>query len=1454
MPRFARLACLLALLCPSDAEGLGPQDQAGAKSETKRGEGHGQSSVHGDGLAPVKLPAQPLLLPRAAAHRLERMCSSEPLTKSHAVESWVKQRFQLLGVPPKHSLPEEHRKLGEALAVLAAATPALGRLGPLLVTWTTGERSFVKQVLNLGLSIRRNVPHLEKRFVVVAMDRRAHKEVKDSGFQSVLHVKEAEADDLSDLIWKFRWHLLLVAVRYGLRLAVVDSDVVAFRDPFPLLGHDADMEIATEHFWPEKHLWKGWVRPEDDLSTGFIFVRPSPTLDTFLDAFLAANANQSLPGGLLRDPFDQRVFNKFVRGTAARCNPCVQGLFNDMVLQVSPGVAGRTSEDQLRLRVLDPREVVANGVNFFWRKAHLQGEKPTMPALAHANGVGPKEYFLQDRGAWYLDDLKERFGPAPRFFFYRHPSNLSLKEDFAHLAGALEVARTLGRRLILPNNMNCQNCPAFEAYGLNISLGGTCTVDYFAYMFRFYHVHSAEVVPAGTGVDPGFEALWGKPVKLAADADAAMSSRIEHPVVYFPGDVRELRDALLAKGTLRRNECSYHEWPHRFMACRDEAFVRHHGVPCQSSAGQSGCGAEGFVCCWSHHGRADRLEYYTDVPWDLPCDCGLTCPGVPSSNPGVRCCGNGSAQCTWAAEANPVPPAPTNPDKDLPFASSSVLESFAAGNLSAEQVLSICLAHRSVYFIVREPLDGVPEADCNALVSAYVIGRREWEAARRWWRFSLKLRRRDKSLSVSVASGEPDQLILNFGKVKHDEDQLGFLVQSIPELSKHLEKTTALRRELGRYLAGTRDRTALVQAAMAATDTTNRALHVPDGFQLSPENTEQTKRMLTVAARQFYESPVQSPMMQPAVHSNLLPSEVLVSISGLLRASTVWYHTLGGGIALEAQLRDGLHAAPFLELGLLLSEALGGLALTDIRARTYVDAKPFSNLGLECFAADVAAVLLLGPGNLTLRSVSDDSFPLCDVSEHGNMTSLLRMDRAQWSMRDSGVEAGGLALIRAGQWCEILMHPVAAGFAENPMLLFFHFGAGPETRRQVTREKPDKALMDELAKVRGDLRKIQDELHTSQIECKRLAASEKLARDQLEKTEELRSKAARQGSTAEDEIRTLRQALEEKEASLKELEESTQSKGAHSAAELKQRAAELTEAQKRVNDLTADLSKTKEELAAAHAQIKGLQDKLEEAAMPARSVPWRHVIGQCAMAGHELRSQGPQKPEVIVICGDGSQRRPSQAQKEASKTKVIDPAMDENLRKELVPPPSMGAGHGHRALDLRLTADLDSLAQLGTEDEQPAQPRALALKTIKLLCTILGLGAVLVVCLVTLGAARTSWRPLSPRNEALQQQAEPPSSELQLWKPPLWHKDWQGNDVKDSWDHFTMPTCDSGPEPGTMIKESAAEKMGAGGKHRKLRASNTTGHWVLAQLGFRFPRLCDGADDQNVSSSHRDVK
>ena len=48
--------------------------------------------------------------------------------------------------------------------------------------------------------------------------------------------------------------------------------------------------------------------------------------------------------------------------------------------------------------------------------------------------------------------------------------------------------------------------------------------------------------------------------------------------------------------------------------------------------------------------------------WSLRGNCGLPCPDV-AGNPtftGARCCGDA---CTWASEANVVPPAKTNPEK-----------------------------------------------------------------------------------------------------------------------------------------------------------------------------------------------------------------------------------------------------------------------------------------------------------------------------------------------------------------------------------------------------------------------------------------------------------------------------------------------------------------------------------------------------------------------------------------------------------------------------------------------------------------------------------------------------------------------------------------------------------------------------------------------------------------------
>lgn len=40
-------------------------------------------------------------------------------------------------------------------------------------------------------------------------------------------------------------------------------------------------------------------------------------------------------------------------------------------------------------------------------------------------------------------------------------------------------------------------------------------------------------------------------------------------------------------------------------------------------AGRRSCGVKGLDCCNNVYGWSEKLEYFTDVPWDLPCDCGV---------------------------------------------------------------------------------------------------------------------------------------------------------------------------------------------------------------------------------------------------------------------------------------------------------------------------------------------------------------------------------------------------------------------------------------------------------------------------------------------------------------------------------------------------------------------------------------------------------------------------------------------------------------------------------------------------------------------------------------------------------------------------------------------------------------------------------------------------------------
>ena len=78
------------------------------------------------------------------------------------------------------------------------------------------------------------------------------------------------------------------------------------------------------------------------------------------------------------------------------------------------------------------------------------------------------------------------------FLMYRHPKGLNLSEDFETIVAALEIAAYLRRRVVLPDTMNCANCPAYNTYNLSETLADEpgCTYDYFAHANGLYEVYS----------------------------------------------------------------------------------------------------------------------------------------------------------------------------------------------------------------------------------------------------------------------------------------------------------------------------------------------------------------------------------------------------------------------------------------------------------------------------------------------------------------------------------------------------------------------------------------------------------------------------------------------------------------------------------------------------------------------------------------------------------------------------------------------------------------------------------------------------------------------------------------------------------------------------------------------------------------------------------------------------
>eukprot|EP00913_Durusdinium_trenchii_P016536 g15541.t1 len=419
-----------------------------------------------------------------------------------------------------------------------------------MVSWTTGapadpseKGSRTAIALNLALSIRKNAPQLERRFAYISMDTVAHQVMQEHGFNSALcEAGPCRSTDLKDDIWKMRWYLMLTLTSFDLHVLVIDADIVFLGDPLNEFSRDVDMEVMTDHFFPEKHLWEPWVR--DHINTGFILVKPTLPIRFLIADFLDENWQSEQGEALSNHHFrptcaqDQRVFNHFIVRRMLADIPLVVGHYGQKTFGRQQSIVPAWPWRQVSIRILDPKRI-AHGMNFFWRRAHLLDPKV---------GSLPPEYFLRDRQVWFLDDWLDRFNDTSRrFMTYVHPAGQNLRGDFTTLAAAIEAARLMGRRLVLPHTMNClilskfwlldflplspvamlgrsmekpqqtcrvagRNTPAYSVWNLDVTIqreadSGNCTFDYFSWAKNLLDAHAGFVIESGVRHLPEFRQL-----------------------------------------------------------------------------------------------------------------------------------------------------------------------------------------------------------------------------------------------------------------------------------------------------------------------------------------------------------------------------------------------------------------------------------------------------------------------------------------------------------------------------------------------------------------------------------------------------------------------------------------------------------------------------------------------------------------------------------------------------------------------------------------------------------------------------------------------------------------------------------------------------------------------------------------------------------------------------------
>eukprot|EP00928_Gymnodinium_smaydae_P036115 TRINITY_DN25290_c0_g1_i1.p1 TRINITY_DN25290_c0_g1~~TRINITY_DN25290_c0_g1_i1.p1 ORF type:complete len:808 (-),score=99.97 TRINITY_DN25290_c0_g1_i1:277-2547(-) len=564
----------------------------------------------------------------------------------------------------------------------------------------------------------------------------------------------------------------------GIDALVLDSDIAVLRDPFQALHGDADFEVMTDHFWPSRHLWQYWVRPEENINTGFIFVRASPRTAAFLTKFLKEHAEPSV-AGIPRHWMDQQVFNKFVIRYMlhGKGREVVHGLYEDQVFRHDGARAVESVDERpTRIRILDPA-VVAHGMNYFWLRAHNSPGNTVFPVVAHANGVDGKEYFLRDRGLWFIDDFKRRFAGVD-FLTYEHMSHLSLESDFDRLTKALVVAGTLVRKLVLPRTMNCANCPALAAFGANLTAAARdCTFDYFAWSQAFLGHHGDRVVESGIMQKSQFRRLSLK--TLPSDSFSLRDAlELERQSLDATSDVQELPrrgkrrrarvlhvadlqatyDEIMASGASFSDvfECRYHQWPVGWMACRDQRFVSFFGdyAKCSPGPGQTGCGLRGLSCCETFWGWGEKLEYFTGRPWDLPCNCGIEVCTPPLDPAGLNesvCCKHHEGGAEHCGRPINMASAPAvNPPEDSHTYTSDALSELEDRRGGPEAFWATCGYHRRLRFADAD-IAALAQR-CDRLASRYLLLKQKLPALGAWCRFAAVRGIRPAAQNVPVLS------------------------------------------------------------------------------------------------------------------------------------------------------------------------------------------------------------------------------------------------------------------------------------------------------------------------------------------------------------------------------------------------------------------------------------------------------------------------------------------------------------------------------------------------------------------------------------------------------------------------------------------------------------------------------------------------------------------------------